>query len=74
MDKQTKDELIVFVRIGLYILSGALVSKGVFTKDVANQFNDPMLIEAVTGLLIGAGSLVWYWFSRARKAIKEKIE
>lgn len=64
-----KSELTVFVRIALYALAGRLSAGGWLPAEVAAMLPTPEVVEAVTGLLIGAGALVWYWVSNARKAL-----
>lgn len=64
-----KVELTVFVRIALYALAGRLSAGGWLPTEVAAMLPTPEVVEAVTGLLVGAGALVWYWVSNARKAL-----
>lgn len=65
-------ELTVFVRISLYMLAGRLVAGGWLPAEAANYITyDPAFIEAVTGLLVGAVALFWYWLSQARKALRK---
>ena len=65
-----KDELIVFVRIALYALSGRAVAGGWLPQDVADQLAGPEAVEAITGVLIGACALAWYWLSKARARLR----
>ena len=65
-----RDELIVLVRIGLFILAGRGVAGGWLPDDVAAQLTDPAVVELVAGALLGLVSLIWYWQSRARKALR----
>ncbi len=67
-----KDEMMVFVRIGLYAASGYLVRGGWLPDDIAEMVKSPAAVEAVTGALLGLGTLVWYWFSKARAALVKK--
>ncbi len=64
-----KAELTVFVRIALYALAGRLSAGGWLPPDIAAMLPTPEVVEAVTGLLVGAAALVWYWVSSARKAL-----
>lgn len=66
------DDLIVFVRIGLYIAAGRLVSGGWLPEDVAPLFTSPQMVETVTGIVLGGATLAWYWLSKARKALRDK--
>lgn len=69
-----KDEVIVFVRIGLYIAAGRLVAGGWLPQDVSALLTSPETVEAVTGLILGAGVLAWYLVSKARKALRGRPE
>lgn len=64
-----KDEIAVFVRIALYAVSGRMTAGGWLPADVAAMFTEPAAVEAVTGVLIGAVTLVWYRLSKARAAL-----
>lgn len=64
------DDLTVFVRIGLWILAGKLISGGWLPEDVAHLVKSPEMVEAITGLLIGGITAVWYWFSKSHKALR----
>lgn len=64
-----KSELTVFVRIALYAIAGRLSAGGWLPPEIADMIPSPEVVEAVTGLLIGAGAFVWYWVSNARKAL-----
>ena len=68
-----KDELIVFVRVGIYMIAGRLVAGGWLPADLHSEIVSPGVIEAVTGLLVAAGGLVWYWASKARQALKAAL-
>ena len=64
------DTLTPFVRYALLIIAGMAVRGGWMPEAIATQMaTDPALIEAVTGLLIGTGTTVWYLLSRSRKAL-----
>lgn len=65
-----KDELIVFVRIALYIASGWLTKGGWLPSSAADQLTSPEAVELVTGLILGAGAVSWYLISKARKALR----
>lgn len=62
-------ELTVFVRIGLYMVAGALVQGGWLPSWAQTELVAPAFVEAVTGLLVGAVAMGWYWASQARKAL-----
>jgi hypothetical protein len=64
-----KDEIAVFVRIALYAVAGRLTAGGWLPADVAAMLPTPEVVEAVTGVLIGVGTLAWYHFSKARAAL-----
>jgi hypothetical protein len=64
-----KDELAVFVRIALYALAGRLTAGGWLPADIAAMLPSPDVVQAVTGALIGVGTLLWYRVSAARKAL-----
>lgn len=68
-----KDELIVFVRIGLYMIAGRLVAGGWLPPELQTELVSPGVVEAVTGLILAAGALVWYWVSKARAALKDAL-
>lgn len=67
-----KDEMMVFVRIGLYALAGRLTAGGWLPDDIAEMVKSPAAVEAVTGVMLAVGALVWYWFSKARAALVKK--
>lgn len=69
-----KAELLVFVRIALYTAAGWLASGGWLPPGVHPELVSPATVEAVTGLLLGFATFVWYWFSRARAALKEAVK
>ena len=62
-------ELIVFVRIGLYVAAGYLVRGGWLPDDVASMLTSPETVEAVTGAILGAAALAWYLASEARRKL-----
>ena len=63
-----KDELIVFVRIALYIIAGRLVAGGWLPVDMQSELLSQGTVEAVSGALVAIGALIWYWASKARQA------
>ncbi len=65
-----KSELIVFVRIGLYMLAGRLSSGGWLPQEVADMITSPDAVEAATGVIIGGLTFAWYLASEARKKLK----
>jgi hypothetical protein len=52
------------------MIAGRLVAGGWLPQDVADQITHPAMVEALTGALIGLGALVWYWASKARRALR----
>lgn len=64
-----KDDLIVFVRIGLYMLSGRAVAGGWLPPEMVPEVVNPKTAEAAIGIIIGAGTTVWYLASKARAAL-----
>ena len=72
--KEMKDELIVFVRIGIYMIAGRLVAGGWLPAELQTELVSPGVVEAATGLLMAVGALVWYWVSKARAALKDVLK
>ena len=66
-------DLIVFVRIAMYAGTGALIRGGWLPEGIAGELTSPETVEAVAGLAFGAGALLWYWVSKARKVLKEAV-
>lgn len=64
------DELIVFVRIGLYIAAGRLISGGWMPPEVSMHLTSPEAVEAVSGLVLGAVTTGWYLLSKARRSLR----
>lgn len=69
-----KDELIVIVRIALYIVAGKAMAGGWLPAELHPEVMAPHTVEAVTGLVIAAFTFVWYWFSRARAALHAAVK
>ena len=65
-----KNELAPIIRIGLYAIAGRLSAGGWLPADVAGMIPSPEVVEAVTGIVLGAGTFLWYWASQARAALK----
>ena len=65
-----KGELVVFVRIALYVIAGRLAAGGWLPDDMRSQLTDPATVEAVSGVLVALAALAWYWVSKARQALK----
>lgn len=64
-----------FIRYALIALSSHLVSRGWMGAEDANSLaNDPAVIELVVGLVMGAGTLAWYLYSRSRAALKSWLQ
>ena len=66
-----KADVIVFVRIGLYMLSGRAVAGGWLPPDMVSEVVSPATAEAAVGIAIGAATTIWYFFSQARAALKQ---
>lgn len=69
-----KDELIVFVRIALYIIAGRLVAGGWLPVDMQSELLSQGTVEAVSGALVAIGALIWYWASKARQALRVALD
>ncbi len=69
-----KSELVVLVRIGLYIVAGKAMAGGWLPPELHPEIVAPHTIEAVTGALIALGAFLWYWFSQARAALKAAVK
>ena len=67
-------ELTVFVRIGLYMIAGALVQGGWLPSWAQTELVSPAVVEAVAGVLVAFGAMVWYWVSQARKALLDAVQ
>lgn len=65
------DEMIVFVRIALYMVAGRAVAGGWMPQEVADMFVSPEMVEIMAGAVLGLISLIWYWVSKARKSLVE---
>lgn len=63
----------VYVRIALYLLAGWLTAGGWIPEEAQILFTDPAIVEMATGLIVGIGTLLWYIYSKARKALKEQV-
>lgn len=65
----------VYARYALLILATKLAHGGWLPPAIANEIAaDPALIELVAGLLLGAGTVAWYWASAAHKALKNALD
>lgn len=69
-----KDEIAVFVRIGLYAVAGRLTAGGWLPPEFQPELVSPAVVEAATGLLLGAATFGWYWASKARAALKAALK
>lgn len=65
-----KDQLIPIIRIVLYAIAGRLSAGGWLPPDIAAMIPSPEIIEIASGLVIGIATFGWYWFSRARAALR----
>lgn len=70
--KTTAAEVMVFVRIGLYIVAGKALAGGWLPAEVADYVKSPEVVEVITGLVLSAGTVVWYWQSQAHAALKSR--
>ena len=68
------DRFTPFVRYALLILAG-MAARGGWLPDHLGQdiANDPIVIEVVTGAVIGLGTLIWYLWSASRKALSAAL-
>lgn len=66
--------LTVYVRIGLYLLSGRLMAGGWIPEDVKPMLVSPEMVETTTGILVGAVTIAWYHYSQARDAIVKLVK
>jgi hypothetical protein len=63
-----------FARYGLLIASTKLADGGWLPPEVSHLIAaDPAMIELATGLALGAGTLLWFVYSKAKKAISEIV-
>lgn len=65
-----RDELIVVVRIGLWVLGGLAARGGWLPSGAEHVLTDPEVVEVVTAALIWVGAGLWYWRSKARRALR----
>ena len=65
-------EIMVFVRIGLYIIEGKALAGGCLPEEAALYVKSPEVVEVVTGLLISGVTVLWYTKSQAHKALVSK--
>lgn len=70
----TLHKLTPFIRYALLVIAGLVSRGGWLDEGLANEIaSDPFIIEAVTGAVIGVLTLLWYWYSTSRKALKEAV-
>lgn len=63
-----------FVRMALMVIAGALVQRGLVAQEVADTFtSDPVVVDLLAGLALGAGSFGWYVWSASRAALLEAV-
>lgn len=65
-----KDQLIPIIRIALYAIAGRLSAGGWLPPDIAAMIPSPEIIEIASGVVMGLVTFAWYWFSRARAALR----
>lgn len=66
--------LTVYVRIGLYLLSGRLMAGGWIPEDVKPMLVSPEMVETTTGFIVAGVTLAWYHYSQARDAIIKLVK
>lgn len=66
-------ELTVFIRIGLYILIGRMIAGGILPVEVQGQVNNPHMVEMMVTGVVALVTGLWYWFSAARKALRNRL-
>lgn len=75
MPSAIKDDLVVWVRIALYMLAGRLTAGDFLPPEMVPQLvkeiATPQAAEAALGIILGAATTVWYFFSKARAALKQ---
>lgn len=64
------DELAPIIRICLYAIAGRLSAGGWLPAEAAAMIPSPEIVEIASGAVIGAATFVWYWVSKARKALR----
>ncbi|MDD9726152.1 hypothetical protein PVV74_11855 [Roseovarius sp. SK2] len=70
----TLHKLTPFIRYALLIIAGMAARGGWLDPVLADEIaRDPYIIEAVAGAVLGALTLLWYWYSTSRKALKEAM-
>lgn len=63
-----------FVRYALIVLATYLARGGWLPPHVGDEIaNDPAVVELVTGLIVGAGTIAWYLWSKSRKALRDAL-
>ena len=65
--------LAVYIRIGLYLLSGRLLAGNWIPEDVKPMLVSPEMVEATTGYVVAGTTLVWYHFSQAHRALVKLV-
>ena len=63
--------LVPFIRYALIALSSYLVTSGV-NPEVAEGLTTPEMLEAITGVLMAIGTVIWYLYSKSRAALKNE--
>lgn len=72
---KTAAELTPFVRYLLLFLAGMVQRGGLIPPELAKTMaNDPAVVDLTASLLIAGGTLVWYLWSKSRKALKEVFQ
>lgn len=69
------DKLTPFVRYALLILAGMAARGGWLPEYLGEEIaNDPIVVEVAVGAVVGLGTLIWYLWSKSRKALNEAFK
>jgi len=63
--------LIPFIRYALIALSSYLITSGV-SPDLTEGLTTPEMIEAISGVVMAIGTVIWYLYSKSRAALKSE--
>ena len=66
--------LTVYVRIGLYLLSGRLMAGGWIPEELKPMLVSPEMVETTTGYVVAGATLLWYHYSQARNALIRLVQ
>ncbi len=68
-----KNELIVFVRIALFIIAGRGVAGGWLPAGAEAYLTDPAAVETMVSVIVMVATGAWYLLSAARRALKAHV-